>query len=149
MTSTSLPLPDVDDPLTAEFWAAARAGRLMLPRCASCEYLQWPPEKVCPECQHTARVWEEFPAEGTLWSFAVYHRALDPAFADQIPYVVGLIELDAGRKMYGLMRNEECAVRIGQRVRGVFEQVDERVTFLRWRVVDGAADEPVETQSGR
>lgn len=136
MTATQRPLPDVDDPLTAEFWRAARAERLVLPSCANCGYLQWPPEKVCPECQHTERVWQEFPAEGTLWSYAVYHRALDPAFADQVPYVVGLVELDAGRKMYGLMTDDESAVRIGRRVRGVFEHVTELVTFLRWQVVE-------------
>jgi uncharacterized OB-fold protein len=131
----NVPLPDVDDPLTAEFWAAAKDGRLVLPRCGHCGYLQWPPEKVCPECQHTERSWEEFAAEGTLWSYAVYHRALDPAFADKIPYVVGLIELDAGRKMYGLMLDDEDSVQIGQRVTGVFEPVTDEVTFLRWRVV--------------
>lgn len=136
MSTTDQPLPDVDDPLTAEFWAAARTGRLVLPRCANCAYLQWPPERVCPECQHTGRLWQEFPAEGTLWSYAVYHRALDPAFADQVPYVVGLVELDAGRKMYGLMKDHESAVWIGQRVRGVFENATDEVTFLRWQVAD-------------
>jgi uncharacterized protein len=136
MSTPDLPLPDVDDPLTAEFWAAARSGRLVLPRCANCAYLQWPPERVCPECQHTDRVWHEFLPEGTLWSYAVYHRALDPAFADQVPYVVGLVELDAGRKMYGLMKNDESAVHIGQRVRGVFQEATEEVTFLRWAVLD-------------
>lgn len=140
MSTPELPLPDVADGLTAEFWAAARDRRLVLPRCAHCAYLQWPPERVCPECQHTERVWEEFPAEGTLWSYAVYHRALDPAFAHLIPYVVGLVELDAGRKMYGLMTNDEHAVHIGQRVRGIFEDVTDEVTFLRWEVVeDGVA----------
>jgi uncharacterized OB-fold protein len=136
MTTADLPLPDVDEPLTAEFWLAARGRQLVLPRCANCSYLQWPPERVCPECQHSDRVWEEFPAEGTLWSYAVYHRALDPAFADRIPYVVGLVELDVGRKIYGLMKDDASAVRIGQRVRGVFEDVTDEVTFLRWQVVE-------------
>jgi uncharacterized OB-fold protein len=137
--TAELPLPDVDDPLTAEFWEAARSGRLVLPSCAHCGYLQWPPERVCPECQHTERLWQEYPAEGTLWSYAVYHRALDPAFADRVPYVVGLVELDVDRKMYGLMIDDENSVRIGQRVRGVFEQVTDQVTFLRWQVVDESA----------
>jgi uncharacterized OB-fold protein len=136
MSTADLPLPDISDPMTAKFWAAARNRRLVLPRCGNCAYLQWPPEKMCPECQHTERVWEEFPAKGTLWSYAVYHRALDPAFAEQIPYVVGLIELDAGRKMYGLMTDDASAVRIGQPVEGVFEDVNDEVTFLRWRIID-------------
>jgi hypothetical protein len=134
MTRVPKPLPDTDDPLTRPFWAAARESRLVMPECTSCGYLQWPPEKVCPECQCTGREWREFPAAGTLWSYAVYHRALDPAFADDIPYVVGLIELDAGRKMYGTLLGDQLDPAIGARVRGVFEPVTDEVTFLRWRI---------------
>lgn len=136
MTTPAKPMPNVDDPLTAPFWEGTRRFVLMMPTCTNCGYLQWPPEAVCPECQHTERAWREFPAVGTLWSYAVYHRALDPSFANDIPYAVGLIELDAGRRMYGLMRNDESALRIGGRVTGVFDRVDDRVTFLRWKMVD-------------
>jgi uncharacterized OB-fold protein len=138
MSTADLPLPDLADPLTAEFWAAARDRRLVVPRCGNCSYLQWPPERMCPECQHTERLWEDVAPDGTLWSYAVYHRALDPAFADQIPYVVGLVELDAGRKMYGLMQEDPSVVEIGQRVRAVFEDVTEEVTFIRWQIVDSS-----------
>ncbi len=138
MTSTLKPLPDVNDPLTARFWIATREARLELPRCTNCSYLQWPPEPVCPECQHTEREWIEFPPVGHLWSYAVYHQALDPAFAADIPYAVGLIELDAGRKMYGIMMGDQDELRIGRRVRGVFESVNEDVTFIRWRIDDSA-----------
>lgn len=129
------PLPDVDDPLTQPFWAATREERLVLPECTNCGYLQWPPERVCPECQHTGRRWLEVPAVGTLWSYAVYYRALDPAFADDIPYAVGLVELDGiGRKMYGIMLDDESALKIGARVRGVFVPATDQVTFVRWQI---------------
>lgn len=133
MTDIPRPLPDVGDPLTAPFWAATRESRLVLPRCRNCGYLQWPPEPVCPECQHTAFAWEDVPAEGRLWSCAVYHRALDPAFAADVPYAVGLVELEVGRKMYGLMTGDPETLEIGQRVRAVFEPVTDEVTFVRWR----------------
>lgn len=134
MTHPAKPLPDVGDPLTAPFWAATRESRLVLPECKNCGYLQWPPERLCPECQHTEREWREFPATGTLWSYAVYYRALDPAFAADIPYAVGLVELDAGRKMYGLMLDDDSVLRIGARVRGVYDRVNDEVTFVRWRM---------------
>lgn len=137
MNSLAKPLPDVHDPLTAPFWEGTRQSRLMVPRCGQCGYLEWPPEPVCPECQHAGRRWIEIPALGRLWSFAVYHRALDPAFADEVPYSVGLIELDAGPKMYGIMSGEGSGdgsgLRIGQRVQGDFQRVNEDVTFVRWR----------------
>lgn len=136
MTPAVWPLPDIDDTLTAAFWAAARESRLVLPVCGNCGYLQWPPERLCPECQCPDREWREYPATGVLWSYAIYHRALDPAFADEIPYAVGLVELDAGRKMYGLMVGDQSALRVGARVRGVFIPVNDTVTFLRWRIDD-------------
>ncbi len=48
MTNPGL-LPDVDAPLTAPFWAAAREGRLVAQRCARCGALRFPPSEVCPE----------------------------------------------------------------------------------------------------
>jgi hypothetical protein len=138
MTDAGKPLPDVDDPLTAPFWAATCESRLVLPRCTSCGYVCWPPEPVCPECWHAEREWLEFPAQGCLWSFAVYHRALDPAFAADVPYAVGLVELDAGPKMYGITVGDPAQLQIGLRVRGVFHAVDENVTFLQWRIDDSA-----------
>ena len=134
MTELAKPLPDVHDPLTAPFWAGTRESRLLLPHCPNCGYLQWPPEVVCPECKHTEKEWSEYPAHGSLWSYAVYYRAFDPAFADDIPYTVGLIELDVGRKMYGIMVGEEAEFQIGQPVSGVFDSINDEVTFLEWRM---------------
>ena len=134
MTFT-MPLPDLDDPLTQEFWAATREGKLVMPECTSCGYLQWPPERVCPQCQQRGRHWRDVPTVGTVWSYAVYHRALDPAFGDQVPYVVGLIEVDdIDRKMYGLMLNTEDDLTIGARVRAVFVPANDEVTLVRWRI---------------
>ncbi len=78
--------------------------------------------------------WIEVAPLGQLWSFAVYHRALDPAFAEMIPYAVGLVELDAGPKMYGIMSDDETHLQIGQRVRAVFDRLNDDVTFVRWCV---------------
>jgi uncharacterized protein len=70
-------------------------------------------------------------------SYAAYHRALDPAFADDIPYTVGLVELDAGIKMYGLIVGaSEDELRIGQELQAEFDVVNDEVTFVRWRPTD-------------
>ena len=141
MTSIK-PLPDLEDPLTRPFWDATRNGRLVMPECLTCGYLQWPPERVCPECQSRGLRWCEVPAAGTLWSYAVYHRALEPAFADDIPYVVGLIEVDdVNRKMYGIMTDDESALEIGARVRGIFVPATDEVTFVRWQIDDASPAE--------
>jgi uncharacterized OB-fold protein len=45
---------------------------------------------------------------GTIHSFVVYRRAFHPAYADEIPYAVALVDLDEGVRM--AMRIVECPV---------------------------------------
>jgi hypothetical protein len=136
VTDIAKPLPDLNDRATAAFWQGTRRGRLTAPRCTTCGYLLWPPEIVCPECHDASFEWEDVPTSGTLWSYATYHRALDPAFADDLPYVVGLIDLAPGVKMYGIVLGDPDAMAIGRRVEAVFDAVTDDVTMVRWRLVE-------------
>jgi len=133
MSETPKPLPDVDDPLTSAFWAGTREGRLLVPCCAACGYVWWPPEPVCPQCLRPAPEWQPIAPTGTLWSYAIYRRALDPAFASEIPYAVALVELASGIAMYGLVDGGIEGLEIGQPMQALFDRVDEKVTFVRWR----------------
>ncbi|HEY3685301.1 MAG TPA: OB-fold domain-containing protein [Streptosporangiaceae bacterium] len=133
-TAYTKPLPDVDDPLTAPFWSAAREGRLVAQKCPACGYLRWPPGPICNECQHPGGEWTDLAPTGVLYSYAEYHRALDPAFKDDVPYTVGLIELDDGPRMYGMMRTTPTTADIGKRVQAVFDPVTPEVTFVRWEL---------------
>jgi uncharacterized OB-fold protein len=134
MSAVDKPLPDLDDPITAEYWRAARDHRLVVPRCAACGYRFWPPEVVCPECQHREFHWEEVGPTGVLWSYATYHQALDAAFADELPYTVGLVDLGDGIKMYGIVRAPAEQLKIDQTVRASFEAVTSDTTMVRWTV---------------
>lgn len=69
---------------------------------------------------------------GKVWSFAVYHRAMHPDFADSIPYTVAMVELDEGVRMVGTMVEPTPELRIGQAVSAVFEPATPEVTLVRW-----------------
>ena len=127
-------LPAADDPATAPHWRAARLRTIAMQRCDACAYLRWPPGPVCPECQHPGAHWSPVRPTGVLWSSAEYHRAFDPAFAGDIPYTVGLIELDDGPRMYGTMRGRVELDDIGRPVRAVFVDVDDEHTLIHWEV---------------
>jgi uncharacterized OB-fold protein len=133
MSDLKKPMPDVSDPIVAGYWAGTREEHLRISRCTNCKNALWPPEAVCPVCLHTEFSWEDVQPTGTLWSYAVYHHALDPAFADDLPYAVGLVELLDGFKMYGIVQGPVDALEVGMRVEAVFDQVDDEVTFVRWR----------------
>ena len=90
---TDFPLPDVDDAITAPFFAGAAAGRLVIPRCEACDAFVWYPVERCPGCDGTP-VWTPVSGRGTLFSWAVVRRAFLPAFAEQVPFVTALIALE-------------------------------------------------------
>lgn len=82
-----VPVPDVD---TAGFWAARE-------RASSCcawadETGDWihSPQERSPSCGPTH--FEEVSGRGRIFSFIVVRQATVPA--DEVPYVVGAIELD-------------------------------------------------------
>jgi uncharacterized protein len=135
--SYTKPLPRIDDPATAPFWAGLRERRLQMPRCSTCGYVRWPATALCPECLASDAPWVEVPPIGELWSFAVYHRAFHPGFQGDLPYAVGRVVLDAGPSLIAQVISPIHEIRIGSRVIGVFEDVTADVTLLRW-TMDGA-----------
>jgi uncharacterized OB-fold protein len=135
-TPPTTPLPNVDDPLSRPFWTATGEGRLVTQRCQLCGYLRFPPAPICPECLAEETEWTEIAPTGTLYSFATYHRALDPAFRAEVPYTIGYIELDAGPRMIGTVVGDPVALVVGAPVHAVFDEVAPGVTLVRWQLVD-------------
>jgi uncharacterized OB-fold protein len=126
-------LPDTSDPLTRDFWAAARESRLVVQQCADCGYLRWPPGPVCPECLRPGGAWTEIAPAGVLYSYTTYHRSFSAALTADVPYSVGLVELFDGPRMYGRLLDRPGELAVGARVRGVFEPVTEDASLLCWR----------------
>lgn len=130
------PLPDVTEE-TRPYWEGARAGRLMLQHCGACGAWVFYPRAVCTACGEEALVWEEASGEGTVYSYTVCHRPAGPAFAEDVPYVVALIDLREGPRMLSSIRTEHpAAVRIGAPVRAGFEPLDDVIALPVFRLVD-------------
>jgi uncharacterized OB-fold protein len=126
------PLPDVNDPLTAPFWAATAQRKLVVQACAECGYRRWPPGPLCPECQAEGGTWTQVRPSGVLWSVATYHRALDRAFAQDVPYSVALVELDDGPRMYGRISGDPETLVLDAPVQAAFSEVAPGVTLVGW-----------------
>jgi uncharacterized protein len=136
MSDRMRPLPDVDDPQNAPFWAGTQRNELRMQKCLVCGYVRWPPGPLCPECQSPDSDWTPVEPRGTLYSYATYHRAFDSAFAAVIPYTVALIELSSGPRMYGMLVSEPADALIDSPVEAVFVRVTDRVTFVHWKSAD-------------
>lgn len=77
-----------------EYDRLLREHVIAFPHCAACDRFHWYPRPACPHCGSDALTWRPAPATGRLYTWTVVHRKLDPAFATEAPYVVGLVEFD-------------------------------------------------------
>jgi uncharacterized OB-fold protein len=88
------PLPDLSDERTAEYFAGAARGELMIPRCDACGRLVWYPEPRCPACDGESFTWTPVSGRGRVFSWTVVRRAFLPAFEEMVPFVTALVALE-------------------------------------------------------
>jgi uncharacterized OB-fold protein len=87
------PLPDLDDALTAPYFAGAARGELVIPRCDICGEYVWYPQEHCPR-DGSPLAWQPVSGRGSLFTWVVVNRAFLPAFEDRVPFVTALVALD-------------------------------------------------------
>lgn len=104
--------------LTSVFWQAADEGQLLLQRCQECGHHQFYPRAICRHCWSENVTWEQASGDGRIWTYTVAHQPGHPAWNDEAPYVIAIVELDEGPRM--LSRVIDCDrrdVTVGARVR--------------------------------
>lgn len=83
--------------LTDAFWDATREERYLVQWCTACDQPIFYPRVVCPTCLLDGSLeWRPSSGAGTVYAASVQHRSAYPGLADQVPYVVVLVDLDAG-----------------------------------------------------
>jgi uncharacterized protein len=136
-------LPDVDDDEAAAFWAGCAAGELRVQRCTACLRRRMPPRPMCPWCRSFDVEWEVTSGQGRVWSVTIPHPPLLPAYGDQAPYNVVVVELAddptirfvgnvvaaAGEALNSVSPHE---IEIGDEVQVVFSQVADDVWLPQW-----------------
>ncbi len=107
---------------TAGFWENAARGVLVVQHCPACGHRQFFPRAVCIHCMCPEPEWQPVSGFGTVHSFSVVHRPAHPDFAQRVPYVIAVIDLDEGVRMFSnIVGTTPDAVRVGQRVRVTFQ----------------------------
>ena len=128
----SKPLPLPDEP-SKPFYDAAMKGKLLLMRCSACGESRFPSREHCDECLSPDYEWYEASGRGTVRTFGVMHQRYHPGFAEELPYVIAIVELDEGPRLPANLRgiaNED--VTVGLQVVVDFEQYDD-VAIPRFR----------------
>ncbi len=123
-------------PESLPYWQAAKEHRLALPKCEDCSQFWFPPSRTCPHCLSTNVSFQNVSGRGKVFSFVTFHRVYRPAFAEDVPYVVALVELEEGpRVLTNILGVTHEDVRCEMPVEVVFDDYDEDIAIPKFRPV--------------
>ncbi len=106
------------------WWDAVDSGKVLIQRCKNCGTLRHPTRPMCGECQSTEWDYIESSLEGEVYSFVEMHYPKFPGY--QYPLLCAVIDLKEGTRMVANLAGIEPAdVKIGMKVQGKVEQVDD------------------------
>lgn len=92
------PNPTVN-PLTESFWQKTSERIFQLQQCDDCHKAIFYPRRHCPHCWSERLSETQSKGRGTVASIVEVHRAGHPAFQDDTPYYVALVDLDEGVRL--------------------------------------------------
>ena len=135
--------------LDLEFFRRAVAtGILHVQRCADCGVCSHPPVHYCPQCFSPNREFIPSGQTGFVYSFTVTRRALEPAWAEETPYVTIVAELDEGPRVIGAGHGfDPSAIDLDQRVRLRVEAKSDDFAFI-WIEPDSGNQQQGEERGG-
>jgi hypothetical protein len=128
-----LPTPDAD---SQAYWLGLKAGKLLLQHCRQCGHVQFYQQSICRQCGNENLESRAASGRGRVHSFSVVHRAPGPAFKQDTPYGVLLVELAEGPRMISsLVGADPMTLQFDMAVELVLDPVTEEVTLPRFRPV--------------
>jgi uncharacterized OB-fold protein len=91
------------EPFTIDqFYKYLTQGKLMAGKCRNCGKIHLPPRPLCDNCFHQEFEWLEIEGKGKLLTYTVIHVAPEQ-FQHLAPYAVGIIQLENGLKLPGML----------------------------------------------
>jgi uncharacterized OB-fold protein len=120
------PLPRVDAD-SAPYWQAAARDLLAIQQCADCQTPRFYPRVLCPACHSDRAEWFFASGRGTVHSYSIIHRAPSEYYKQRTPYVVALIDLDEGVRIFSTVESPTDEISIGDKVVVAFRVIADGV----------------------
>ncbi len=129
------------------WWNATKDKRFLLPKCAKCGLMWWPPAPGCRRCQSVEQTWHQIKGIGELHSYIVVSQPIAAHMATAVPYVLAIVELPDGTNDDGsktripaLLLDDEKDVAIGLPVALAWDDHPSQPYKLpRWRITAKSA----------
>ena len=131
------PLPSIVGE-TKAYWDSCRRGQLIIQKCAACDEYQFYPRGICANCWSEEIKWITASGKGTVWTYTVTYQNRTPGFAEDVPYVLALVELEEGVRMFtNIVECNPREVSIGMPVEVTFVKATDQITIPYFRPVSG------------
>jgi len=114
---------------------SAKRHELSLQRCQDCGHFRLP-SPICPNCLSMNSDWVRASGRGKVYTWVLIYQRYHPAFAEDIPYNVTMVELEEGpRLITNIVDCRDEDIRLGMEVEVVFEDVTDEVTLPKFKPV--------------
>ena len=126
------PLPE-PSAVSAPFWEGLKADELRLQWCAACSRYVFYPRSVCPHCLSDRLEWQTASGRGRVYSYTIVRRAMNPAFAQEVPYIFAIVELEEGpRVTTNLVNCPPEGARVDMPVKAAYDSVTSEIALLKF-----------------
>ena len=134
MSSATPPIPERPLPTPTResqpYWEGLKEGKFRLQHCTSCGKVRHYPRPVCPHCFSMESEFRDAPTGGAIHTWTVCHHPFNFFFKASAPYIVALVDMDAGVRVNATLTGiAEADLKIGRRVRLSFEAATKEVTL--------------------
>ena len=120
-------------PFTIEsFYNFVKEKKIMAAKCNQCGKMLLPPKPMCPQCFSKNLSWKELPNRGTLLTYTVIHVAPEK-FQSLTPYAVGIVELDSGTQLPGMIKGVDLGnIKVGMKLAVDFDTQHVTEEWPQW-----------------
>ena len=130
-----LPVPQ---PESEYYWEKTRQHELWLRKCEDCRQVYFYPRDICPDCFSRNTTWIQSSGKGILHTYAIVHRAAYPAFQDDVPYIIAMVELEGGVRIPTNLvdiKPDPKLIKVGMAVEVTYDDVNDKITLPKFRLV--------------
>ena len=110
----------------SRFWREIpKRYRLEAGKCTKCNFIAFPTRLICPECGSQDFEKINLSGKGKLITYTIT-RVAPEGFGDQVPYAVGIVEMEEGVRLMGQVTDcDPEALKIGDRLVTKFRRINE------------------------
>ncbi|MEM3566257.1 MAG: Zn-ribbon domain-containing OB-fold protein [Candidatus Bathyarchaeia archaeon] len=115
-----------------QFYKYISQKKLLGGKCQKCGKIHLPPRPLCDKCLSTEFEWTEMPTTGKLLTYTIIHVA-PTQFQNMAPYAVGIIQLENGVKIPGMIKNTPLdKIKVGMTLKMGFEEPQQTQQWPNW-----------------